>query len=118
MRRNMAVCNCKDKGSLGVRLWTQPAERMVQTMELFQTIDAHNRMNLQQISGGPGEDRTPDPLVANQVLSQLSYRPGVVLPFLIHRVRQHSLQAQTWLPMGTSSRFSARISKGQGDPPD
>ncbi len=76
MRRNMAVCNCKDKGSLGVRLWTQQAERMVQTMELFQTIDAHNRMNLQQISGGPGEDRTPDPLVANQVLSHLSYRPN------------------------------------------
>jgi hypothetical protein len=25
--------------------------------------------------GGPGEVRTPDPLVANQVLSQLSYRP-------------------------------------------
>jgi hypothetical protein len=25
--------------------------------------------------GGPGEARTPDPLVANQVLSQLSYRP-------------------------------------------
>jgi hypothetical protein len=27
------------------------------------------------IFGGPGEVRTPDPLVANQVLSQLSYRP-------------------------------------------
>ena len=25
--------------------------------------------------GGPGEDRTPDPMVANHVLSQLSYRP-------------------------------------------
>ena len=27
------------------------------------------------MAGGPGEARTPDPLVANQVLSQLSYRP-------------------------------------------
>ena len=25
--------------------------------------------------GGPGEVRTPDPMVANHVLSQLSYRP-------------------------------------------
>jgi hypothetical protein len=28
--------------------------------------------------GGPGEDRTPDPMVANHVLSQLSYRPTIV----------------------------------------
>ncbi len=31
--------------------------------------------------GGPGEARTPDPLVANQVLSQLSYRPASTLHF-------------------------------------
>ncbi len=31
----------------------------------------------QRKAGGPGEVRTPDPLVANQVLSQLSYRPDV-----------------------------------------
>ena len=28
--------------------------------------------------GGPGEVRTPDPMVANHVLSQLSYRPLLV----------------------------------------
>ncbi len=28
-------------------------------------------------SGGAGRDRTGDPLVANQVLSQLSYSPGL-----------------------------------------
>src|SRR5579859_1111479 len=32
--------------------------------------------NTFEMIGGPGEDRTPDPLVANQVLSQLSYRPS------------------------------------------
>ena len=30
---------------------------------------------LTAFAGGAGEDRTPDPLVANQVLSQLSYSP-------------------------------------------
>ena len=39
---------------------------MVETMELFQTTDASNRMNLQQISGGPGEARTPDHLVVKR----------------------------------------------------
>ena len=32
--------------------------------------------------GGPGEVRTPDPMVANHVLSQLSYRP-VVTRFIV-----------------------------------
>lgn len=40
--------------------------------------------------GGPGEDRTPDPLVANQVLSQLSYRPATVHPIRDQQVRQRS----------------------------
>ena len=30
-----------------------------------------------ELVGGPGEDRTPDPMVANHVLSQLSYRPNL-----------------------------------------
>ena len=33
---------------------------------------------LKELLGGPGEARTPDPLVANQVLSQLSYRPTIM----------------------------------------
>ena len=32
-----------------------------------------------ELIGGPGEDRTPDPMVANHVLSQLSYRPTFAL---------------------------------------
>ncbi len=33
--------------------------------------------------GGAGEDRTPDPLRARQVLSQLSYDPSFLLQLLI-----------------------------------
>jgi hypothetical protein len=33
--------------------------------------------------GGPEGARTPDPLVANQVLSQLSYRPAQSLLFIV-----------------------------------
>ena len=32
-------------------------------------------------SGGAEEDRTPDPLLAKQVLSQLSYSPKLLLVF-------------------------------------
>jgi hypothetical protein len=32
-------------------------------------------------SGGDEENRTPDPLLARQVLSQLSYTPTIPLPF-------------------------------------
>ena len=40
------------------------------------------------VNGGPEEDRTPDPLLAKQVLSQLSYRPEIFLnvaPRVTHR---------------------------------
>ena len=33
--------------------------------------------------GGPGEVRTPDPMVANHVLSQLSYRPTRTLSLIV-----------------------------------
>ena len=35
--------------------------------------------------GGDEEDRTPDPLRARQVLSQLSYTPMVLFSKLFHR---------------------------------
>ena len=36
--------------------------------------------DLRAEAGGADRDRTDDPLVANQVLSQLSYSPGTYLP--------------------------------------
>ena len=38
--------------------------------------DADKFSQVAEDIGGPEGARTPDPLVANQVLSQLSYRPG------------------------------------------
>ena len=40
-----------------------------------------------QIDGGRGRDRTGDPLLAKQVLSQLSYTPTVGLPFILKHFR-------------------------------
>ena len=39
-------------------------------------------MSLMKIIGGAEEDRTPDPLRARQVLSQLSYDPNLLLSSL------------------------------------
>jgi hypothetical protein len=42
---------------------------------------AHPRIpDLRAVTGGADRDRTDDPLVANQVLSQLSYSPAFLLP--------------------------------------
>jgi hypothetical protein len=38
--------------------------------------DRYSRGPEGDAAGGAGRDRTGDPLVANQVLSQLSYSPG------------------------------------------
>jgi hypothetical protein len=37
-----------------------------------------NRLSYKPICGGDEENRTPDPLLARQVLSQLSYTPTVI----------------------------------------
>lgn len=42
---------------------------------MLQQLRENRQAEITEKVGGPGEDRTPDPLVANQVLSQLSYRP-------------------------------------------
>jgi hypothetical protein len=39
-----------------------------------------NRLSYKPIPGGDEESRTPDPLLARQVLSQLSYTPSLRLP--------------------------------------
>src|SRR5207244_12992353 len=44
--------------------------------------------------GGRGRDRTGDPLLAKQVLSQLSYTPTVGVPFII----KHLLRCQNPFP--------------------
>ncbi len=43
-------------------------------MEIFQVL-LTNYLIFNERHGGAGEDRTPDPLRARQVLSQLSYDP-------------------------------------------
>ena len=40
----------------------------------------------QENIGGAGEDRTPDPLRARQVLSQLSYNPIFCKNFFLNRI--------------------------------
>ena len=45
-----------------------------------------NRLSYKPNNGGDEEIRTPDPLLARQVLSQLSYTPKV----LLHRVKKRS----------------------------
>lgn len=44
-----------------------------------------NTLKTKSYSGGAEEDRTPDPLRAKQVLSQLSYGPLAAAFFLIRR---------------------------------
>ena len=44
------------------------------------SVARSNYLSYEPIFGGDKEARTPDPLLAKQVLSQLSYTPGVLLP--------------------------------------
>ncbi len=44
---------------------------------------ARNQLICMELVGGPEGIRTLDPLVANQVLSQLSYRPNAPHPTLL-----------------------------------
>ena len=46
--------------------------------------------------GGDEEDRTPDPLRARQVLSQLSYTPMVLFSKLFHRFFLFLLFGKMW----------------------
>jgi hypothetical protein len=59
--------------------------------------------------GGAGRDRTGDPLVANQVLSQLSYSPGL---------RWGPLDAATAMggPLDAAITHSGRLSLESGGP--
>ena len=52
----------------------------------YEVVKEHRIANLAAkriyfLIGGAEEDRTPDPLLAKQVLSQLSYSPCLVLEF-------------------------------------
>ena len=51
------------------------------------------RFRLPTPCGGDEEDRTPDPLLARQVLSQLSYTPVFRVKIVELRVKIHSLFA-------------------------
>ena len=42
-------------------------------------LSKSNKSALNPYNGGPEEARTPDPLNANQVLFQLSYRPDILV---------------------------------------
>ena len=44
-------------------------------LKLSKNIDLHTKRKTNLCFGGAEEDRTPDPLLAKQVLSQLSYSP-------------------------------------------
>ena len=46
-----------------------------------------NKLILQKIFGGRGRDRTGDPLLAKQVLSQLSYTPKPMFLFILNQLR-------------------------------
>ena len=59
----------------------------------FQSTKVHRQRLLQSripllkvLNGGDEEDRTPDPLRARQVLSQLSYTPIFLFDFFRHKV--------------------------------
>ena len=58
-----------------------------------------------QIIGGVGEDRTPDPLRARQVLSQLSYDPFAAIFFLAFRWKLSFAQLHTDVCAITPSIF-------------
>jgi hypothetical protein len=49
------------------------------------------RIYIREESGGRGRDRTGDPLLAKQVLSQLSYTP-TVKPFWVKRLKSSSIE--------------------------
>ncbi len=49
-------------------------------MKLDLALSLPENRNRQLADGGDEGDRTPDPLLAKQVLSQLSYTPGVLPP--------------------------------------
>ena len=52
-----------------------------------------NRLSYRPLlAGGDEENRTPDPLLARQVLSQLSYAPKGLLPSLLFR--EYSLKTE------------------------
>ncbi len=63
----------------------------------------------QEWSGGPEGIRTPDPLVANQVLSQLSYRPGATS---IHGDGQSQNRQEAALRSSLPPRARRRIPGG------
>ena len=44
-------------------------------LKLSKNIDLHTKRKTNLCFGGAEEDRTPDPLLAKQVFSQLSYSP-------------------------------------------
>ena len=52
-----------------------PTGQACREKNLFASIYCHNNQFIK--SGGAEEDRTPDPLLAKQVLSQLSYSPEI-----------------------------------------
>ena len=55
-----------------------PASTIWPFVESFNSMVRKSYLRIRQTTrrfGGPGEVRTPDPMVANHVLSQLSYRP-------------------------------------------
>ncbi len=63
-------------------------------------------MKENRIAGGPEGIRTPDPLVANQVLSQLSYRPIKRSKFIVNG-KCHTVKQET---TARSGRAMLRVS--------
>ena len=68
-----------------------------------------NQLSYRPIYGGDEEIRTPDPLLARQVLSQLSYTPILVVMYYLILIRQppalpHRLQYSTIGRLGLNHR--------------
>ena len=77
-----------------IRTGIQP--RKADANFIFSKDKANNPPVQHQMNGGAERDRTADPLLAKQVLSQLSYSPISSIAQDTSRVRQHS--ASTAIP--------------------
>ena len=77
------------------------SSRAESRFEIFSTAEAFSQDSTLCMSGGGGQNRTDDPLLAKQMLSQLSYAPDLCLsssyfvrfqPVFGHVQEVHSLQ--------------------------
>jgi hypothetical protein len=79
------------------RIFRLPPNRSRGPRRLFGGPCGAKRQNRDSVStefGGAERDRTADPLLAKQVLSQLSYSPNSLVPSAAAKPRQH--QDKTW----------------------